>query len=148
MFKITKTMHTETGHRLYNYNGKCAHFHGHRYEWSVTVGSKSLDSTGFVIDYKDLKGYMAQAIGIYDHAFLLCVCDPFVKLVGKDKIHTLMKGSNGEDARLIITDVNPTSENLISMAYKELKRLLPERIRVTNIKLKETENSFAEVSYE
>ena len=68
--EISKQYKTETGHRLINYSGKCAHIHGHSYKWFITIESPDLDAIGFIMDFKDLKDIIKNILEPLDHAFL------------------------------------------------------------------------------
>jgi len=59
--QITKTIETETGHRLFRYSGKCSHLHGHRLVWHVTVSSP-----GYVFPSHILK---TDTISQYDNIY-------------------------------------------------------------------------------
>ena len=147
---VTKRITTETGHRLINYNGKCAHLHGHRYEWEVTVSSLSPtnytnDQTGMVVDFKDLKAIMKEVIEPLDHAFVLCEKDPLLQ-ADYATIDEVFMASNGDRGRLIVLPVNPTAENLVLFVAESLKEELDKKgLRLDKVKLWETEDSYAEL---
>ena len=44
------------GHRLLDYEGKCAFPHGHTYRAEIFLEAASLDSLGLVHDFTDLRG--------------------------------------------------------------------------------------------
>jgi 6-pyruvoyltetrahydropterin/6-carboxytetrahydropterin synthase len=61
----------DSGHRLLDYEGKCAFPHGHTYRAEVFLKSTSLDSLGLVYDFTELKGRVKGWIDDnWDHAFL------------------------------------------------------------------------------
>lgn len=140
MHKITKKYETETGHRLLDYDGKCAHLHGHRYQWEVTIIHEELDVTGFVIDFKDLKAVMEQVLEPYDHALVLHKDDPLL-IGGTNRL----RAANDETARLILLDVNPTVENLTRIIGEELSLCFENTTyHIERVKCHETSNSYAE----
>jgi len=151
---ITKTMSTETGHRLTNYSGACTHFHGHSYKWEVTISKNVLNGTGFIIDYKILKQIMKDTIGNLDHAFLLHSKDPIFSTIGNENmngyeaertVREILKAANGEEANLHILPFNPTSENIISwVADALIEELNKYECNLVKIKMWETDSSFAE----
>ena len=62
----------DSGHRLLDYDGKCAYPHGHTYKAEVFLGGNSLDSQGLVFDFTDLKRQVKGWIDDnWDHAFLV-----------------------------------------------------------------------------
>ncbi|RLA83401.1 MAG: hypothetical protein DRG78_04435 [Epsilonproteobacteria bacterium] len=144
--QITKTIETETGHRLFRYSGKCSHLHGHRLVWHVTVSSPELDHTGFVMDYKDLKKVLMSIIDPFDHAFVMGDEDPLYLQFG-EKIFDLLKATDGKEPRLFIVDFNPTSENILNyvstLIIKALNSLNPE-FKLEKMVLWETSSSYCE----
>lgn len=142
--EVTKRMITETGHRLINYDGKCAHLHGHRYVWEVTVESgdpdEDVDSRGMVIDFKDLKFSMKESIEPFDHAMVLHVDDPLIKGISPGATLDLLRATNEDNPRLIIMDCNPTAENMAKYVAEILD--LPEHLFLKKIVIWETEDSF------
>jgi 6-pyruvoyltetrahydropterin/6-carboxytetrahydropterin synthase len=62
----------DAGHRLLNYNGKCASPHGHTFTAEVLIASKDLDMLGLVADFGDVKKPLKRWIDEHwDHGFLL-----------------------------------------------------------------------------
>ena len=144
--QITKTIETETGHRLYKYSGKCSHIHGHRLQWHVTVSSPELDKTGFVMDYKDLKSILKIIINPFDHAFVMGDQDPLYLKFG-DEVFDLLKATNGDSPRLFVVDFNPTSENILNYVSKLIIEALDSANRdfkLEKITLWETSSSYCE----
>lgn len=143
--EVTKRMITETAHRLINYDGKCAHFHGHRYVWEVTAGVEDgnveLDKAGMIIDFKDLKAAMKEAIEPLDHAMVLSNNDPLIKGKNYRDVIDLLKATNDDNPRLIVMDCNPTAENMVKHVAEIID--LPPHILLKKIVLWETEDSFS-----
>ncbi len=148
---VTKTMWTETGHRLVDYPGKCAHLHGHSYRWTVALSSKTLDDLGMVCDFKDLKRLMNDHIGLLDHAFIFCDRDPLLHFANKCLVggaKELLRATNKEDPRIIVLDDNPTVERLAKMVYESLDCTLrtidtglrPD-VKLEYVEVRETETS-------
>lgn len=145
---ITKKIETETGHRLINYEGKCAHLHGHRYQWEVTVMAADLDETGFVIDYGDLKDILNMTIDELDHAFIFSDQDPLITC-SPVTAQRRFQATNGDKGRIHIVPFNPTTENLLpwvgSMVADMLDQVFPgKRVELYKITVYETSGSFAE----
>ena len=62
----------DSGHRLLDYDGKCAYPHGHTYRAEVFLAGPTLDSQGLVFDFTDLKRRVKDWIDDnWDHAFLV-----------------------------------------------------------------------------
>jgi 6-pyruvoyltetrahydropterin/6-carboxytetrahydropterin synthase len=98
MYEITVEKYFEAAHYLRGYQGKCENVHGHRYKVVVKIGAEKLNEIGLAYDFTDLKRYLKEILGRYDHA---CLNDikPFDK-------------------------INPSAENIASTVYKELKKKL------------------------
>lgn len=137
--KVTKQLRTETGHRLTNYVGRCAHLHGHSYLWEVTASALKLDEKNMVMDFKDLKKAMNTVLDPLDHCMVFSPKDPL--LVGRltppseehmlhnkggqrvlcSKLDVLLASTNGEVPRMIIWHDNPTAESFAKWAMKEIE---------------------------
>lgn len=140
--QITKILHTETGHRLTNYVGRCAHLHGHSYKWEVTVTAPGLDEVGFIVDYKDLKSAMQKVIDPLDHAFLFHNEDPIFDLLCSE-INGL-RATNGDIGRYMKLPFNPTTENILNWICPMLSIAIGPEIKLERVKLWETATSFGE----
>ena len=95
---------TCTGHRLLDYNGKCAHLHGHNYKWEIELGWPDLgqfdEPYGIAIDFNVVKKEIAGVVEEFDHAMVLREDDPLVQFLRDTK------------QRRVILNVNPTAENM------------------------------------
>jgi len=130
MHGIVKRVHLCYGHRLMNYNGRCAHPHGHNGIAEVELAAESLDNKGMVYDFGELKARLMEFIDKeLDHRMILREDDPLVEALS----------TAGEPAYLM--KENPTAENLARLIYREaLSRGLP----VVAVRFWETETSMAE----
>jgi len=145
MYTVTKQYRTETGHRLTNYEGKCAHLHGHSYLWEVTATSKGLVN-GMVVDFKDLKKAMVAILEPLDHAFIVAPDDPLIDIArsGGMPLSDLLRATNGKEPRLIHWEENPTAESFAQWASEMIQQAVPEGITITNVRVWETDSSYAE----
>lgn len=129
MFRVTKEIWFCYGHRLLNYDGKCAHLHGHNGKAVVTVETADLDRLGMVIDFSVMKRVIGQWIDDQlDHKMLLHRDDPVIP-----ELRRL-----GE--QFVELDVNPTAENIAKLIYDHA---VSEGFPVAEVTLWETPNSFA-----
>jgi 6-pyruvoyltetrahydropterin/6-carboxytetrahydropterin synthase len=72
MYQIRIEFTFDSGHRLLDYNGKCAYPHGHTYRAEVFLESQTLDRLGLVHDFTDLKERIKSWVDEnWDHAFLV-----------------------------------------------------------------------------
>lgn len=129
MFRVTKEIWFCYGHRLLNYNGKCAHLHGHNGKAVITLETPALDGLGMVVDFTQVKALVGRWIDDHlDHKMLLHRDDPVIpdlKRLGE---------------QFVTLDVNPTAENIAKLIYDHAAGTgLP----VVEVTLWETETSFA-----
>lgn len=147
MHKVTKQMRTETAHRLMEYNGLCAHNHGHSYLWEITATTYSLTDNGMVIDFKDLKVAMESVLEPLDHASVYRTDDPLGVSVAER-----FTATNGEQQRVFRFPWNPTAENFAKYAFDEIQKALDAvslpsnqtKVKLVNVRVWETATSFAD----
>ena len=130
VFKVLKKLEFCYGHRLLDYEGKCAHPHGHNGLVEVEFAAESLDERGMVIDFVDIKrelqSFLDQEL---DHKMILRKDDPLTKVLQE----------MGEP--VFVMQDNPTAENLARVIYNyAVSRGLP----VVSVKIWETANSYAQ----
>ncbi len=131
MNRLTKTVWTETGHRLLGYKGLCSNVHGHSYKWDITIQGDVSEKTGFVLDFKDLKRVLSDTVLIYDHAFVICDNDPLINVI---------------DTNLIVLPYKPSVENMIRHIIEPVKtKLSALNVDLISIRTQETVTSYAEV---
>ncbi len=115
------------GHRLHEYEGKCANLHGHQGTVHATFGADRLDAIGMVVDFGVVKGYVKNWIDDnWDHRMMLCDRDPMVEAV------------RPLDSRLHPVPFNPTAENLAAHLFQEVEAWLadlPEEQNSTHARL-------------
>jgi 6-pyruvoyltetrahydropterin/6-carboxytetrahydropterin synthase len=128
-FRVTVQIHFCYGHRLLDYDGACAHPHGHNGLVEIELESDELDSRGMVVDFgdvkRDVKGWIDERL---DHQMLLRKDDP---LVGWLEEH-------GEPRYLM--DDNPTAENIAREIFRHVEG---KGFPVSAVRLWETPTSFA-----
>ncbi len=100
MYQITVEQHFDAAHALRGYKGKCEAVHGHRFRVVVRVRASRLDGIGLAYDFTQLKAKLNAIIERFDHTSLNDVL-PF-------------------------DTINPSSENIASTIYGEMKTVLKE----------------------
>ena len=100
MYKISVEQHFDAAHALRGYRGRCETLHGHRFRVVVKVRASKLDDTGLAYDFVELKAKLKAILERFDHTTLNDI-PPFDK-------------------------INPSSENIASTIYNELKTALKE----------------------
>ncbi|MEW6196875.1 MAG: 6-carboxytetrahydropterin synthase QueD [Bacteroidota bacterium] len=134
--KIAKEFNWEMGHRLPFHEGKCRNLHGHSYKCMVEVTGEP-DKNGIVLDYYDLKKIIDPVIDQLDHSFMVNTSD-------KELIDALDKLGS----RKVVVDFETTAENICIYLLKKISQeKLPGNISLLKVKVFETENTYAEESY-
>ena len=119
MYQVVKEIHFCYGHRLMDYDGKCAHPHGHNGKIEIELEAKQLDRRGMVYDFGDIKEIIQKWVDReLDHKMILKKNDPLVKILKE----------LGEPYFLM--DANPTAESLAKLIfdYAQLKKLPISRV--------------------
>ena len=94
-YQISVEQHFDAAHFLRGYRGKCEALHGHRFQVVLKVSSPGLNDIGIAYDFVELKQHLNDVISRFDHTCLNDV-PPF-------------------------DQVNPSSENIAAIIYKELQ---------------------------
>ena len=129
MYTVLKEIHFCYGHRLMNYDGKCARLHGHNGKVAIELESKTLDKRGMVFDFGDMRKIIQAWIEKeLDHKMILKKDDPLVKVL-RDL---------GEPYFLM--EENPTAESLAKLIFDTAKS---KKLPVSKIMFWETPTSSA-----
>jgi 6-pyruvoyltetrahydropterin/6-carboxytetrahydropterin synthase len=140
LIRVTKEFPFEMSHVLWNYDGPCRNVHGHSYRLFVTISGFPINDSenpknGMVIDFTDLKSIVRKEIvNVFDHAVV--VSNQF----GTEKTDMFKKMFGNT----VLVDYQPTCENLVSDFAGRISKLLPDGIKLHNLKLYETATSYAE----
>ncbi len=127
---IVKRLHFCYGHRLMDYDGKCAHPHGHNGILEVELSSEELDSKGMVYDFTEVKEHIQEFIDReIDHKMLLREGDPIISVLQ----------DIGEP--VFIMKENPTAENIAKLIFEAAEE---KSLPVVAVRLWETPDAFAE----
>lgn len=106
--------------------------HGHNGKLSVSIERKELDTTGFVIDFGDLKIELNKISDIFDHKTILNKNDELNKKIGE-----IIPAD-----WIVWFDVNPSAENIAKfIAEKINEEIISDKLIV---KLWETDSSYAQ----
>jgi 6-pyruvoyltetrahydropterin/6-carboxytetrahydropterin synthase len=106
MYSVTKRIEFCYGHRLLDYDGVCAHPHGHNAIAEIEVRRAELDGRNMVVDFSDIKRLVKAWVDReLDHKMILRQDDPLVA-----PLRAL-----GEPMYLL--DSNPTVERIARLLY-------------------------------
>ena len=118
-------------HRLHNYDlsdqvnrdlfGRCNHpsSHGHNYKIEATVAGEIIPEHGFAMNLRDLKKILVTVIDPMDHKRI----DTDIDFFSKSK-HIA------------------TAEMIAVYIWEEMEKLLPENVKLHNIRVHETEKNY------
>lgn len=132
MMLVTKEFRAEIAHRLMEHPGLCYNIHGHSYVFEITLEGERDEKTNMVLDFKELKEEIEDAIGHWDHALMLFQDDPLAQILPADV------------CRLILTDGHPTAEWMAEEIARRLQEECGLMGQVASVKVWETKTSCAE----
>ena len=141
VIRLTKEFTFEAAHMLEGYDGLCREIHGHSYRLFVTVkGKPESDSDspklGMVMDFGVLKRIVnEQIVERLDHAFMMR------NTLGAEDVANNL---GYRFSKIVLTDYQPTCENMLSDFAERLLGALPEEIELYSLRLHETATSYAE----
>ena len=116
MTTVTKTVKFDAAHVLTDHQGLCRNLHGHTYRVDVSVATET--DGGMVIDFKELKGVLAEVVlGRFDHSFIYNTGS-----VGESEIAAVVEKHG---MRTVAIPFRSTVENLAKMFYNELRQRSP-----------------------
>ena len=129
MYRVSTEIHFSYGHRLLDYEGKCAHPHGHNARVEVEVAAERLDAADMAVDFTVLKHTLQKWVDAnLDHKMVLRRDDPLVAALE----------ALGEPVYLM--EVNPTAETLARLIFDVAAS---SALRVSSVRFWETPTSYA-----
>lgn len=141
VIRLTKEFSFEAAHALEGYDGRCREIHGHSYRLFITIkGEPESDPDspkyGMVMDFGELKRIVnEQIIDRLDHSFMMRRT-PDAEAVAHELSYRF--------ERVVLTDYQPTTENLLSDFAERLLGALPDDVELCKLRLHETATSFGE----
>jgi 6-pyruvoyltetrahydropterin/6-carboxytetrahydropterin synthase len=122
MFEVTVEETFAAGHALRGYQGKCENVHGHNYRVQVTVEGPSLDPTGLLVDFGELKRLMREVVARLDHQFIndlepFTVVNPSAENMAKYFFDFIAGGMKNETA-LRLSQVKIWETDTASASYR------------------------------
>ena len=143
MFKITRRIEFDAGHRIPDHQHQCRHLHGHRYVLEVGISGEiknenGAPDNGMIADFSKIKEILeTHLIQKWDHAFLVWENDSAVL----NFLKTL------PNHKTVVFKKVPTVENLVLAAFDILSPIFSEQnLKITSLKLFETPNAWAQIN--
>ncbi|MFH1540678.1 MAG: 6-carboxytetrahydropterin synthase QueD [Elusimicrobiota bacterium] len=122
MYSIMVESEFSAAHNLKNYKGKCEKLHGHNYKIRLTVSGETLNKSGMLIDFINLKKILKNVLSKFDHSYL-------------NDISSFDNAKGG---------VNPTAENIAKYIYKEIRLQIKNyKLQITEVTVWETDKNYA-----
>ncbi len=115
MYQVSVEGHFDAAHYLRYYGGKCENLHGHRFKVVVSLKAEKLSKTGLAYDFTELKRHLNEVLARLDHTSLNDV-PPF-------------------------DNINPSSENIASEIYGQLKGRFPKDVSLSSVEVWESPES-------
>ena len=70
MFELKVVTHFSAAHQLKMVAKKCENLHGHNWKIEICVAGETLNNTGVLIDFGELKQHVSEIMSRLDHTFL------------------------------------------------------------------------------
>jgi 6-pyruvoyltetrahydropterin/6-carboxytetrahydropterin synthase len=129
VYRVTTEIHFAYGHRLLDYDGKCAHPHGHNGRVEIELASETLDKADMAVDFTLLKHRVQAWVDQHvDHKMVLRADDPLVPMLEQ----------MGEP--MYVMEHNPTAERLASLICEVA---MADGFPVARVRFWESPTSFA-----
>jgi 6-pyruvoyltetrahydropterin/6-carboxytetrahydropterin synthase len=132
MYSVAKRIEFCYGHRLLDYNGVCAHPHGHNAVAELEIRSSTLDGRNMVMDFTDIKHAIKTWVDKeLDHKMILRQDDPLVPVL------------QGMREPVFTLDGNPTAERIARLIFDVAR---DQGLPVARVTVWETPTSWATYS--
>lgn len=116
MYEVTIIKSFSAAHMLAAIGGKCEELHGHNFRVEVTVAAPELNSSGILIDFRDVKKWLQEILDSLDHKHL--------------------------NDLLFFNQINPSSENIAKYIWQEMKfKAKLAAVNIVRVKVWESENA-------
>ena len=116
MYEVTIIKSFSSAHLLNQIGGKCEELHGHNFKVEVTVAAEKLNSSGLLIDFREVKKWLHEILEQLDH-------------------------KNLNDLSFF-AGVNPSSENIAEIICKQIEQSAKQsKVRIARVKVWESENA-------
>jgi len=126
---VTTEIHFAYGHRLLDYDGKCAHPHGHNGRVEIELACETLDRADMGVDFTVVKHQVQAWVDRHiDHQMILRRDDPLVPVLQQ------------MNEPIYVMDRNPTAERLAALIYEVAAEL---RFPISCVRFWESPTSYA-----
>ncbi len=120
-WKLTVEDEFSASHQLHHFKGRCERLHGHNFSVQAVVEGEALQpGCEILMDFGDLKRLLRRVLDPLEHAHL-------------NEVE-------------LLAGVNPSSENLARHVFLALRPLLPDTVRLAEVRVDEKRGSRAAYS--
>ena len=113
MYELMVESGFAAAHSLREYDGKCENLHGHNWRVQVVLAAEGIDKLGMVMDFRDVKGLVTEALDRFDHHHL----------------------NELEEFK----EQNPTTENIARVLHEKLAERMPKGVTLGKVTVWESE---------
>jgi 6-pyruvoyltetrahydropterin/6-carboxytetrahydropterin synthase len=125
----------DAAHRLPEHQGKCRNLHGHTYRIELLFSGPKGEG-GMILDFGIVKQKVKAALDRWDHAVILYVHDPLLKILA----------DNEPKLCIVVMEDEPTVEHMILLLREDVQRQLTGlSVEVVSIRVYETPTCWAEL---
>ena len=118
MYELKIITEFSAAHNLRNFRGKCEALHGHNWKVEVVLSGESLDDSGVVLDFAEVKAATSEIMSEIDHRYLNDL--PF------------------------FMENNPSSENIARYIFHRLQEKIDnDRVRIRRVTAWESQDACA-----
>ncbi len=118
MYEVTIIKSFSAAHMLDAIGGKCEELHGHNFKVELTVAAQDLNSSGILIDFRNLKNWLSEVLDNLDHKHL--------------------------NELSFFSETNPSSENIAKYICDEMKlKIKSADVKVSRVKIWESGDAAA-----
>ncbi|HNR68481.1 MAG TPA: 6-carboxytetrahydropterin synthase QueD [bacterium] len=114
MYELTVQTTFSAAHHLLDYSGACRRIHGHNWKVKASLQASQLNEKGMVFDLMEFQRILNTCVQQFDHRMINEV-PPFDR-------------------------INPTSEHLARIIFEWMSEHLPANLRLTEIRVAETDD--------
>lgn len=113
MYTLETTVQISAAHHLVGYDGPCARIHGHNWNIGLRVSTETLDKESFVVDFRDIKESVKNALDHQDLNVALDTEKPTAEFISM-YVHRVVKALMGDRISLVVVSVEETPGNKVT----------------------------------
>jgi 6-pyruvoyltetrahydropterin/6-carboxytetrahydropterin synthase len=113
MYEVSVRTQFSAAHRLADYAGNCARWHGHNWDVQATLGATELNELGLSVDFREAKKAVGSVLERLDHTDLNALaefagCNPSCEVIARFIYRELARHFAGSSVRVLRVQVCET----------------------------------------